>query len=126
MINHFVFGEIFLYLVPPLLIYLLQNKFHFVLDYFKTFRINLQILLLPLCLSLIQSFSVLIFTYSLLPLALFLTIFILFIHLYYYIQGIAIFDFKEYFPGAAKLAFLCLSSFLLGLVILRIYTYFIL
>lgn len=126
MINNFVFGEILLYLTPPLIIYLLRNKFQYIFDYFSPNRINIQMLLLPLWMSLIRSFSVLIFTYSLLPLALFLTIFVLFIHLFYYIQGISRFEFSKYYPGASKLAFLCLSSFLVGLVLLRIYTYFIL
>ena len=125
MINAFIISELLLYILPPVIIYLLLNRFQYIFTYFKNWPLNLSLLLIPLWLTLIHCFSILIFTYSLLPLAIFLTIFVLFIHLYQYIRLIQVFHFKKYYPLASRLAFLCFSSFLLSLVILRIFTYFI-
>lgn len=126
MVNEFVLGEILLFLVPAFIVHYIKSRQGDFFTIIQGWPLSYSILLLPLCMSLIKAFSLLIFSYSLLSLAIFLTIFILFIHLYDFIKGIPVFHFRDYYLPAARIAFLSLSAFLLGLVILRIYTYFIL
>lgn len=125
MINSFIFSELLLFIVPIFVVYLLKNKYHFVLDYFEEWSLKMYVVLIPLWMVLIRSFSVLIFSYSLLGLSIFLSIYVLFVHLYFYIQKISKFSFKSYYLEAALILFISQSAFLISLVFLRIYTYFI-
>ncbi len=125
MINHFIFSELLLYVLPVVVVYLLKTKYHFILDYFKEWPLKLYIVLLPLWMVLIRSFSVLIFGYSLLNLSIFISIYVLFVHLFFYIREIDQFRFKEYYLEAGLILFICQTAFLSSLILLRIYTYFI-
>lgn len=124
MTNSFVLSELLMYIIPPVIIFLVQKYYKPYLKYFSAFPLNLAILLLPLWLMLIHLFSVLIFGFTLVPYILFITAFALGLQLYDYIRYINEFTFKDYYLPATQLVYSIFSSFLLGLIILRVYTYF--
>ena len=124
MTNPFVIGELLLYFVPVAVVYLLVKEFKSALTYFKDWPLSPAIVLLPMWLILIRSFSSLIFGYSLLSLALFLAMYCLFVHLYFHIRTIESFTIQGYYLQAANILFYALSAFLFSLVILRVWTYF--
>ncbi|MBZ6526690.1 hypothetical protein HYQ40_02800 [Aerococcaceae bacterium DSM 111021] len=124
MSNSFVLSELLLYIVPPVIIFLVQKYMKSYLKFFDKYPLNLAILLLPLWLTLIHLFSTLIFGFSLIPYILFITAFSLGLQLFDYIRRIEEFTFRDYYLPAAQLAYSVFSAFLVGLVILRIYTYF--
>lgn len=124
MTNTFIWAEVLLYLVPPIIIFVVNKYLKSYLKYFRGYPLNLAILLLPLWLVLIHLYSLLIFGFSLVPLILFITAFVLGIHLYDFIRRIDKFTFKKYYLPASQLIYTMFSVFLMGLIILRIITYF--
>lgn len=124
MTNDFVFSELLLYIVPVVIIFVVQKYLKSYLKFFDKYPLNLAILLLPLWLTLIHLFSKLIFGFSLIPFILFITAFALGLQLYDYIRRIDMFTFQEYYMPASQLISKMFSAFLVGLVILRVYTYF--
>ena len=77
MTNDFVFSELLLYIVPVVIIFVVQKYLKSYLKFFDKYPLNLAILLLPLWLTLIHLFSKLIFGFSLIPFILFITAFAL-------------------------------------------------
>lgn len=124
MTNEFVLSELLLYIVPVIIIFVVQKYLKSYLKFFDKYPLNLAILLLPLWLTLIHLFSKLIFGFSLIPFILFITAFALGLQLYDYIRRIDMFTFQEYYMLASQLISKMFSAFLVGLVILRVYTYF--
>lgn len=124
MTNEFIWSELLLYIIPIVVIFGVQIYGRGYLKYFEGFPLNLSILLIPLWFVLIHLFSVLIFSFSLLPYILFISAFLLGLHLYDYIRRVDVFTFKAYYGPASARLFLILTSFLMGLIILRVYTYF--
>ena len=123
--NKFLITELLLYILPFVLIYFGLRYGKFFLKRFKNLPLTIAIVLLPAWLGLIDSLSKLVFSFSLLPVSIYLTVFCLAVHLYKYIQGLAEFRLVPYYLAASKVAFTALSGFLLGLYLVRIYTYFI-
>lgn len=124
MTSPFIWSEILLFTVPIAIIYFVNQYFKSYLKYFEEYPLTLAILLIPLWLTLIKSFSSLIFGFSLVAFIIFITSFALGLHLYDYIRFVNHFSFKKYYQPASRLVFIILSAFLLGLILLRIYTYF--
>lgn len=124
MTNNFVWSEILLYVVPLIIIALVQRYGAPYLKYFDKYPLNLSMVLIPLWLVLIHIFSLLIYSFSLVPYVLFISAFLLGLHLYDYIRRVDVFTFRQYYILASARLFLILSSFLIGLALLRFYTYF--
>lgn len=120
----FSLSEIFIYLFPVLSVYLCQRYLKPYLKIFDKWPITMAILMLPLWVTSIYLLGWLIFDYNLLPFILFFSCFILGLQLYDYVKSIDHFSFQEYYLPASKVLFLHLSSFLIGLMILRFFTYF--
>lgn len=126
MINHFIWGEILLYATILGGIYYFPRWQKSPFPVVWGFPLDAYVMSLPLLISLMYAFSSLIFTYSLLPLIFFLTTFAVFVDLYDYLRRVAVFEIKAYLQQGVRVIFLCFLAFLTSLVILRIYTYFIL
>ena len=124
--NEFIWSELLLYIIPIVVIVSVQRYGQDYLKFFEEFPLNLSIVLIPLWLVLIHLFSVLIFSFSLLPYILFMATFLLALHLYDYIRRVNVFTFRTYYEPASARLFLILTAFLIGLIILRFYTYFFL
>lgn len=124
--NEFIWSELLLYIIPIVVIVSVQRYGQDYLKFFEEFPLNLSIVLIPLWLVLIHLFSVLIFSFSLLPYILFMATFLLALHLYDYIRRVNVFTFRAYYEPASARLFLILTAFLIGLIILRFYTYFFL
>lgn len=116
--------ELLLYTLPILLVWVVERFFKHYLKYFKAWPLNLAIILIPMWLVLIYSFSWLIFDYNLVPYIVFITAFMLGLHLYDHIRRIDEFSYNTYYRPASRLVFTALSAFLVGLMVLRLITYF--
>lgn len=125
MTNSFIWSELGLYLIPILIVFLVQRYGQGYLKYFDNIPLSLSIILIPLWLTLIHLFSVLIYSFSLIPFVLFISAFLLGLHLYDYIRYVDEFTFRDYYQPASSYLFIILSAFLFGLICLRVYTYFI-
>ncbi|MBR7928126.1 hypothetical protein KBI51_08040 [Aerococcaceae bacterium zg-ZUI334] len=123
--REFTLIELLLYIVPCIAIYGVQRYLKPHLKYFKQWPITMAMLLIPLWLTLIYLFGWLIFDYNLIPFVLFFSCFVLGLQLYDYVKRISVFTYRQYYLPATKLLFQHLSSFLIGLVLLRIMTYFL-
>lgn len=122
--NQFRWIEIVFYLMPFLLVGIINRYFKHYLKFFKKWPLTLAIVLLPLWLALIYAFGWLIFDYNMVPYILFLTAFMLGLHLYDHIRRINEFSYQTYYRPASQLVFVSLSAFLVGLMVLRLITYF--
>ncbi|MGX7076411.1 hypothetical protein [Globicatella sanguinis] len=121
----FSLSELMIYIMPILMVYLIQKYFKDYLKFFKEWPLTMAIILIPLWLTSIYLLGWLIFDYNLVPFILFFSCFILGLQLYDYVRSIDHFTFKNYYLMASKLLFQHLSAFFLGLVILRLFTYFV-
>lgn len=124
MTNPFIFSEIFLYIIPPVVIFLIHSKYREHLKFWDEYPLTMAIILIPLWIMLIHLFSQLIFSFSLIFFAIMFAGLAVAIHLFDYIRSIRRFEFKKYYRSAGFVIFASLSMFLIGLIFLRMYTYF--
>ena len=106
----FDWREVLLYLLPIVYVILFDRFFREAMASFAFYKFSLAEMLLPMWWVLIHGFSSFIFGFSLGLLTLYLTLIILVVHLY----------------QASRVVFLSFSSMLLGLMLLRIASLWIL
>lgn len=116
MTSSFVWGEVLLYFAPVLVIYAGKVLLP---QWTNGRRIKLSIALLPLLLVMIHCFSVLIFSYSLIPYTLLMSALLLGLDLYEYIPKITEFKLLDYFERSRRLLFITWGSLAIALGILR-------
>lgn len=120
----FSMGEILLYLYPIALFFIVDYFFKDYLLYFLGWPISYSILFIPSILVMIQCFGRILFQLNIIPFAIFLSTFVVAVHLYQYILVIDEFTYQKYYLKFAKIIFSSLFAFLVGLIILRFYEYF--
>ena len=122
----FDWRELLLYLLPVIYVFLFDRFFREAMSSFSFYKFSLAEMLLPMWWVLIHGFSSFIFGFSLGLLTLYLTLIILVVHLYDYIRRIDVFSYRRYLHQASRVVFLSFSSLLLGLMLLRIASLWIL
>ena len=122
----FDWRELLLYLLPVIYVFLFDRFFREAMSSFSFYKFSLAEMLLPMWWVLIHGFSSFIFGFSLGLLTLYLTLIILVVHLYDYIRRIDVFSYRRSLHQASRVVFLSFSSMLLGLMLLRIASLWIL
>lgn len=124
MTNQFLFVEIIMFLIPPVLIFVIRRWFKDYLHFFPGFKLTEAMVLLPMWFTLIHSFSQLIFGYSIIFFVFLMTFFALGIHLYDYIKHVRVFSMQKYFYEATKILFVFSTTMLCSIILLRFISYF--
>lgn len=124
MTNQFLFIEIIMFLLPPLLIFVIRRWFKGFLQFFPEFKLTEAMILLPMWFTLIHSFSQLIFGYSIIFFVFLMAFFSVGVHLYDYIKRVKVFSMKKYFYEATKILFIFSSVMLCSMIVLRFLSYF--
>lgn len=124
MANRFVVAELFLYLLVAFLFvsYAFVRKQDIGIQTPKW--LTFETIMLPSLLLSIQSFSLLIFNFSILPVYVIIIAFALQLHLYEYIRRIDEFTLSAYWSNASRLIAFLLSACLIGIMGVRLITYF--
>lgn len=125
MTSPFKLSELLIYLLPPIIIYIVHSNFRRELATGLPFKVTLAMLLIPIWIVNIVLLSKLIYGFSIIHYVLLMVSFALAIHLYDYVRFIDYFSLQKYSIKASKLAFFLLTIFLISLIILRVITYFI-
>ncbi|MBG9979635.1 hypothetical protein HZY91_02115 [Facklamia sp. DSM 111018] len=118
------FAEVVMYGIAILMVIVINRYFRSYLKYFEHWPLNLAIILLPTCLVLIYNLGWIIYGLNILPVIILLTAFVLGLQLYYYIRQVEVFYFQAYYLPASELVFMIFSTFLVGLLMLRIWLLF--
>lgn len=122
--NHpFSLGEFLNYVVPLVIIWIVNRYYRSYLKFFKHWPLTLAILLIPMWLVLIYNFGWLTFGFNVLPFIILLTAFMLGLQLFYMVREIDRFYFQSYYLPASELIFSILTAHLVGLILLRWWTF---
>lgn len=121
MINHFIWIEIILYVLPFVTafygIFILKPQI-------KEHSITVSTCLLPTWLLIINAFSLLIYNFSILPILFTASVFILVLFLHDYIRRIDKFYMLDFFDDALRILFMSWTFFLVGMMFARLLSYF--
>ncbi|UUX33998.1 hypothetical protein [Fundicoccus culcitae] len=120
----FSMGELLLYLYPLVMYVIIEYFFKDYFSYFSGWPLSYSVIFIPSWLVIIYWFGRIIFQLNILPLAIFLTTFVVAVHLYQYVRTIDEFTYQAYYPKVTKIIFTSLSAFLLGLILIRFYEYY--
>lgn len=122
--NRFIITELLLYILVVSLFfgYLFVRKHEPITPRPKW--LTIETILLPSLIFSIKSFSLLIFNFSIMPIFILIIGFALHLQLYDYIRHIDEFTLSAYWLKASRLIVFLLSACLIGLIGLRVYTYF--
>lgn len=122
--NRFIVAELYIYILVVSLFfgYLYVRKHESITPRSKW--LTVETILLPSLIFSIKSFSLLIFNFSVMPIFVLIIGFALHIQLYDYIRYIDEFTLSAYWLKASRLIAFLLTACLIGLIGLRVYTYF--
>lgn len=124
MVNPFIWFELFLYGLPPLAAYLAVIWLKPYLKRLPILPLNPALLLTPMWMACIHAFSLLIFSFSILPVVVLVICFMVGCHLFDYIRRVDRFEFRPYLWQVSPYIFIGLTLSLLSIAVLRIVTYF--